>query len=443
LGVVWILGFVIWNFSPVFISAGTTGIQTPEDKILAKGFAAYMDGANKQALNYFEEVARINPQNKAARIGLQKVKIRLRKAEDLEKARALALTRSRYKEGRALQKTGDIVAAIDSFHAALDSTPKYKPALAQMKAIKNDMQRIVDKKTLNLTTWAFARGVMAYLDRDWSKAWRIWSERSRLEPTNIALANATIRAENNFKTMMISEKEDFFRRGARAFYEQGLYKESQASWQRVQVMRPDDEEALQGVMRAEEAILRQEGKSRSAESHDILEKALEYYAEQNWKKALEAFEQLHALDPNFTSAQQYIDKVKGKLNTSVYSGASDGGSFRQTRSSNEGNEAVAVPSKLENFDVSKKELESKLKRDPTDINMQRELDKVTKTQDEESERIYKEGLIAYSQGNRALPIQQWKHVLVINPDHTKAAAALKKARAEEDRSADPSSGAPQ
>jgi hypothetical protein len=62
---------------------------------------------------------------------------------------------------------------------------------------------------------------------------------------------------------------------------------------------------------------------------------------------------------------------------------------------------------------------------------------VTKGQEDESERIYKEGLIAYSQGNRGLAIQQWKQVLVINPDHKKAAAALKKARAEEERVAEP------
>ena len=60
--------------------------------------------------------------------------------------------------------------------------------------------------------------------------------------------------------------------------------------------------------------------------------------------------------------------------------------------------------------------------------------------DDESEKIYKEGLIAYSQGNRAMAIQQWKQVLVINPDHKKASAALKKARAEEERTAEPSAG---
>ncbi len=425
--------------------ASTTSIQTPEDKILSKAFSAYMDGADKQALGYFEEVVRINPQNKAAHTGLQKVKIRLRKAEDEEKEKQLHLSRSKYKEGRELEKTGDLVAAIDSYHAAVDSTPDYKPAQNRIKSINKDMDRIVDKKTLNLTAWAFSRGVIAYLDRDWSKAWRIWSERSHVEPTNVALANATARAENNFKKMMMTEQEDFFRRGARAFYEQGLYKQAQTSWLRVEQVRPDDQEALEGIARAQEAILRLEGKNRSSESHDILEKGLEYYAEQNWHKALEAFEQLLAMDPDFTTAQEYITKVKGKIEAASYSPSGAGGEaqFRQSRTSSEGNESVAVPNKLENFEVSKKELESQLKRDPNNINMQRELDKVSKTQDDESERIYKDGLIAYSQGNRALAIQQWKQVLVINPDHKKAAAALKKARAEEDRTPDPSSGAPQ
>jgi tetratricopeptide (TPR) repeat protein len=429
--------------SAVTVGATATTLDTPEDKILAKAFSAYMDGADKQALGYFEEVVRINPQNKAARTGLQKVKVRLRKAQDEEKAKGLRLSASKYKEGRTLERTGDTVAAIDSYHDAIDATPEYRPALARMKAIKKDMTAVVNRKTLNLTAWAFARGVLAYLDRDWSKAWRIWSERARVEPNNVALANATARAENNFKQMMMTEQEDFFRRGARAFYEQGLYQQSETSWRRVQVLRPDDQEALEGIARSQDAILRLEGKNKSSESHDLLEKGLEYYAEQNWRKALEAFEQLLAMDPNFTTAQDYITKVKAKIANTSYSPSAGAGEsqFRPSRSSSEGNESVDVPNKLENFEVSKKELESQLKRDPTNINMQRELDKVTKTQDDESERIYKDGLIAYSQGNREQAIKQWKQVLVINPDHKKAAAALRKARAEEDRSSDSPGGA--
>ena len=60
----------------------------PEDAILAKGFAAYMDGKDKQALSYFEEVVRINPRNQAAQQGLAKVKSRLKKQHDVDAAKA-------------------------------------------------------------------------------------------------------------------------------------------------------------------------------------------------------------------------------------------------------------------------------------------------------------------------------------------------------------------
>ncbi len=422
-----------------------TNLQTPEDKVLAKAFAAYMDGADKQAYSYFEEVIRLDPKNKAAQQGLQKVKIRLKKVQDEQKARALALSKSKYKEGRELERTGDIVAAIDSFHAAIDSTPGFKPAENAISSIRKRMKKTADKKRLNLSTWAFARGVSAYLERDWAKAWRIWSERSHMEPNNVALANATARAENNFKRMMLAEQEDFFRRGARAFYEGGLYREAKASWSKVLVLRPDDQEALEGNARAEEAILRAEGKGRSDETHDLLEQGLQLYASQDWKKALAAFEQLAALDPNFTTATDYIAKINQRLKGSDYFPNTTAGEslFKRVKPSNQGNEAVKVADKFENFAESRRELESQLKRDPGNINTQRELDRVIKAQDEESEKIYKEGLIAYSQGNRAMAIQQWKQVLVISPEHKKAAAALKKARAEEERTTEPSSGDPQ
>jgi tetratricopeptide (TPR) repeat protein len=192
-------------------------VQTPEDKILSKGFQAYMDGNDKQALSYFEEVIRINPNNKAAQMGLEKVKIRLKTIVDAEKASQLDLAKKKTKEGKGLAATGDIVAAIDCYHAAQDAVPGWKPAQTALVKIRRNMEKTSERKRLNLSTWSFARGVIAYLDRDWAKAWRIWSERSKLEPTNVALSNATARAEKNFQTMMVSEQEEFFRRGARAF----------------------------------------------------------------------------------------------------------------------------------------------------------------------------------------------------------------------------------
>lgn len=417
--------------------------HTPEDAILSKGFAAYMDGKDKKALSYFEEVIRINPHNTAAQKGLQKVKVRLKKQEDMEKAKAKKLADAKYKEGRELMKTGDVVAAIDSFHAAIDAVPGHKKSLNELDDIKAKMNKDAKKKTLNLSSWAFARGTLAYLDRDWSRAYRIWSERSRMEPKNIPLANATARAEENFKKMMVTEREDFFRRGARAFYEQGLYKESKNSWEQVLLIKDEDAEALEGKARSEQAILLAEGKGRDDRVHDLLEQGLEYYSNQSWKKALDTFTELSQLDPDFSTAKEYIAKLNAKLTAVGYSPATMGvgQSWRPKQASNQTDTAVEVPDKLENFTQSRRELESQLKRDPTNIRVQQELDRVTKKQDEESDRVYKDGLIAYSQGNRGMAIQYWKQVLVINPDHKKAAAALNKARAEEERTETP--GAPQ
>lgn len=430
--------FAMTAFSPAL--AVYTAVQTPEDKILAKAFAAYMDGSDKRALSYFEEVIRINPSNKAAQKGLEKVKIRLKKMEETEKQKALLLAKARMKEGENLEKTGDVVAAVDSYHAAIDAVPHYKPAVKALASLKKEMARVAERRKLNLTLWSFSRGVMAYLDRDWAKAWRIWSERLAVEPGNVALANATARAENNFKRMMVSEQEDFFRRGARAFYEQGLYGESKLSWSRLMALVPDDMEALEGQARAEEALLRAQGKGRDNAVHDLLEQGLEHYASQEWRQALEAFKKLQDLDPDFSTAKEYIAKLNKQLESPQYTPVSLGGgrgdNWRPNRPSNQGTESVKVPDKLENYSDSKRELQAQLNRDPSNIRIQQELERITKAQDDESERIYKDGLIAYSQGNRSMAIQQWKQVLVINPEHKKAAAALRKARAEEERTAD-------
>ncbi len=420
---------------PLF--ASNSDVQTPEERALAKAFSAYMDGNDKMSLSYFEEVVRINSKNQAAQKGLEKVKIRLKKSSDVERAKAKRLAESKMKEGRQLLRTKDIVAAIDSFHAAQDAVPHYRPAERQLKKIRAAMNTVLKRQQFNLTAWAFARGVMAYLERDWSKAYRIWSERHLVEPDNVPLSNAKLRAENNFKKMMITEQEEFYRRSARAFYEQGYYLQSKGSWDKVLVLRSDDLEALEGKARSEEAYLTVTGKGRNSAAHDLLERGLEFFATQDWEKALEMFKQLAQVDPNLSTANDYIAKINQNIASSKIRPASSGGqsTWKPNKpSAQEGTDVVKVPVGSENFVERRHELESQLKRDPSSIRIQQELDKVLKAQEEESERIYKDGLIAYSQGNRDLAIDKWKQVLIINPDHKKAEAALRKARAEEERS---------
>jgi tetratricopeptide (TPR) repeat protein len=368
----------------------------------------------------------------------------MKRMADGEKAKVNDLAKLKMREGHTLEGTGDVVAAIDAYQAAQDAVPGNKAAVSALTRIRKQMERISDKKRMNLSTWTFARGVLSYLDRDWAKAWRIWSERLKLEPNNVALANATQRAENNFKRMMLTEQEDFFRRGARAFYEQGLYQQAQTAWDKVLNLRSDDQEALEGKARAEEAYLRAVGKGRTSEAHDLLEEGLEQYAQQNWKKALSAFTRLMELDPSFSTAKEYVAKINKKLQSPDYTPVDvSETSWRTNKPSNPTpTEQVKVPDALSNYDESKKQLQSQLNRDPANIKVQQELDKIAKAQEEESERVYKDGLIAYSQGNRSMAIQYWKQVLVINPDHKKAAAALRKARAEEEKTSD-SGGATQ
>ncbi len=430
----WIAALVILMASSAL--ASVSSVQTPEDKILAKGFSAYMDGKDKDALSYFEEVVRLNPHNKAAQRGLDKVKVRLRKKDDIARAQNKKLADAKMKEGRNLLHSGDTIAAIDSFHAAADAIPDHAGAAAELKKIRKETESVLTKKNFNPSEWAFRRGTLAYLDRDWAKAYRIWSERQQVEPANVPLANASARAENNFKHMMVSEQEDFFRRSARAFYEQGLYQQAVNSWAKVIELRTDDVEAMQGKARSEEAVLRVAGKNKNSEMQALLEEALNYYANQHWTQALETFKKINEMDPEFSAAGEYISKINATLAAAPYvPGVANGnGNWRPAQpSAPAGTPMVSVPAGMDNFTERRQALESQQKRDPSNIRVQQELDKVVKMQDDESERIYKDGLIAYSQGNRSIAIEKWKQVLIVNPDHKKAEAALRKARAEEDR----------
>src|SRR5206468_1883416 len=109
--------------------------------------------------------------------GLEKVKVRLKKADDAEKVKTERLAKAKTAEGREFLKNGDVVGAADSFHAAVDAVPGYKPAKKELDSIRAKYQRVASRPNFSVSSLTFARGVTAYLDRDWAKAYRIWSER--------------------------------------------------------------------------------------------------------------------------------------------------------------------------------------------------------------------------------------------------------------------------
>jgi len=419
-------------------SNASLGAKTPEDEILAKGFSAFMDGNNKAARSYFEEAVRINPKNKAAQNGLEKVKIRLKKLESEERVKNKKLASAKCKEGLGFLKSNDVIGAIDSFHDALDAVPGYGQAERNLKSLRKKTGKVLKSKTFNPSEYAFSLGVLAYLDKDWAKAYRLWSQRKMIEPDNVVMASAAARAENHFKLMMFSEKEEFFRRSARELYQEGYYQKAKESWREVLGIIPGDIEGIEGLASAEKEILRIEGKGRNEEFNALLEQALDDLANQKWADSKAKFIQLSLLDPDFKTANEYITHINNKLSEKQFVPAIAGGrdSWKEAPAPIE-NAVASVPDEKGNFVERRKRLESLIKRDPANIKAQQELDKIVKEQDDESEKVYKDGLIAYSQGNRDLAIIKWKQVLLINPEHQKAQKALQKARAEQERTATP------
>lgn len=430
----WALAMTVLLTVPTFAARS---IQTPEDKLLSRAFEAFMDGRDKTALDLFDEVVRINPNNKAGQKGLKKVKARLAKMDAKEKANQKMLARAKYKEAKNFQSSGDIVGAIDAYQEAMIAFPKYKAAEKELKKIKKRTEAGLDHNKFSPTQWAFSRGVLAYLDKDWSKAYRIWSQRLKIEPESVTLANAKVRAENRFKTLMISERELFYRQSARTLYEQGYYDRAKESWNSVLSLKPEDQEGFEGLARAEKEIARISGKGRNEKFDTLFERALDLYANQKWDQAKNAFTELSQLDPDFTASQEYIARINRNAGSTPYAPtvAQRNDMWREKKPSNSGLASVDLPEGSENLADRRVQMESKLKREPGNVRLQQELDKIVDEQNQESERVYKDGLIVYSQGNRSLAITKWKQVLIMNPEHKKAAAALRKARAEEDRSA--------
>ena len=291
------VGLILAGLLAASLSSAMT--LTPEDVSYRKGGEAYMDGENKLAQEYFEEVLRLNPDNEKAQKALREVRRRLKDEEEKSYARDKKLANAKYKKGKEFMRSGDYVPAIDAFHEALNALPDHAKAQKSLKKIEKKMEQAAKRKKLNLTDWAYVRGTLAYLDKDWGKAYRIWSERSSLAPDDVRLKNAMAQAREKYLSLMMAEKEDFLRRGAREFYRQGMYQQSINNWKKVLKLGDEDKEALEGIARAENEILKMAGNDRDRRINTLLEEGLEFLCRAKLAPRQTKFSKIGAIGSGF------------------------------------------------------------------------------------------------------------------------------------------------
>jgi tetratricopeptide (TPR) repeat protein len=408
---------------------------TPTQELMDYGFKSFGNGDYEDAVNDFEQVLTREPDNVEAKLALEKAKEELGRQKKNNKKKEDSAVKNSFAQAEEAEKTGDVGATIDSLWSILESDPQNKKAKKSLDKIRAQYEDKLNNQSQGTSDWNFDQGLLAYLDKDWSRAFDYFQEARRLQPTNEAATDTGQRAQTRLLSMIRQEQMGFYRESAKAFYNQGLVKEALSSWQKVLEINPQDEEARLGIAQSEEAIARLENKTRSDEVITMIEEALTLYADRKWEESLHEWQKIESRYPTVESAKEYITKIEAKLASLAKERESETVENKNSWRSSKKQTAVAfVPPSLTstegNFPEAIKNMETILRRDPSNIKVAQDMEKAKSRQQELADKYYKDGLIAYSQGKVSEAIRQWQIVLRIDPEHAKARQAVIKAQAE-------------
>jgi len=412
--------------------------ETSTQELMDSGFKSCGNGEYQNAINYFEQVLTREPDNMEAKLALDKVRDELKEQTKDQKKKVETVTTKDMNMAQSAVKYGEIAGMIDNVWNMLDADPKNKKALKSLDDMRSDYENKLGNSARGTAEWNLDAGILAYLDKDWSRAFDYFQEARRLQPDNETAIDAGERAQGRLLGMIRDEQTGFYRESAKALYDQGQYKDALASWKKVADADPNDTEAKQGITQSEEALVRLETKERSNDIINMIEEALNLYADRKWQESLKEWKKIEKTDPTVESAKEYIAKINAQLASIAQEKASEKATV--TDDSWRAPKKTAAPAVIAtaksltstevNFPEAIKNMEAILRRDPSNLKVAQDLEKAKSRQHELAEKYYKDGLIAYSEGKIPDAIRQWQVVLRIDPEHAKARQAIVKAEAE-------------
>ena len=415
----------------------SAGTEMSTQELMDSGFKSCGNGEYQAAINYFEQVLSREPDNMEAKLALEKSQGELEEQKKSQTKKVETVATKDMSRAVMNEKNGDIIGMIDQIWNVLDADPKNKKANKSLEKMKSTYEDKLSNDNQGTAEWNFDEGVLAYMDKDWSRSFDFFQESRRLKPDDEATQDAGEHAQTRLLTMIHDEQTGFYRESAKALYDQGQYKDALVSWKRVAEANPNDVEAQQGITQSQEALARLETRQKSDQVIGMIEEALSLYADRKWQESLREWKKIRQVDPTVESAKEYITKINAQLASIARERAAEKAPVTDDSWRTAKKPVAAVtptPTTLSstegNFPEAIKNMEAILRRDPNNLKVAQDLEKAKSRQQELAEKYYKDGLIAYSEGKVGEAIRQWQVVLRIDPEHAKARQAIVKAQAE-------------
>lgn len=412
---------------PAGLLAAPQGDVSPVN-LLEQALEAYLQERYEDSVSLFQEVLQYDRKNETAQQGLESAlrrrdeKIR----KELEKQRPALDAAQRYM-GR-----DDYVNAMDKLRGILERIPDHPKAKSLAKKLRAKAQKRYSKSKFQSSDWFYYKGVLAYLESDWFQAAQAWEQVYAFNRDKVSLINEIEQAKSNLAEQQRSERIALYQNVAWDNLKQGNYKEAIAAWQEVLNLEPGNTEAQEGVKQAQDAESKDLVKRRLEDVQKLSQRAMDAYIEREYSKSLALWQDVMELDPDNTLAKDYVKRIETRGKGSSYSSykvPTYGGSSSSSQPMSGYQKGLNLL-REERYPEAIETLDRYTSRNPDDAKAKEALESAREKQGGLAEKAYKEGLVAYSQGNSTEAIKLWQNTLRINPDYQKARQALIKALAE-------------
>ena len=389
--------------------------DTPVE-MLQSALDAYFNGRYDESAHFFKQILAIDPNNEKAKQGLK----------NSEKKRAEQIRRDREQERKAIYvaqdylSRGKLVEAYDRGREILKRAPNLPEGQKLLKKVREKAEKNLRKAKPESSAFYEAQGDLAYMDGDWFKAVDSWE---KVLDFNKDRADLLQKLADVKKKLAERQREDRIQVSldlAREDVQQGLYKEAVKVLDEVLRLDPTNAEARILLNDARRSAAQAYQSKMEGQVQEINQKAMDAFTAGRRKEALALFNKTLEMDPENRLAGDYKERILG-LDPSLLNAQGMG---LTVRGSEFGRATKLIQE--ENFVEAIEVLERYLAKSPNDLKAQQLLDDARQTQRELTEKTYREGLTAYSRGDRAEAIRKLQDCRRLDPDFTRAKQALVK-----------------
>lgn len=393
--------------------AGPARADTPVD-MFQSALDAYFNGRYEESVHYFEQLAAVDPKNVKAKRGLK----------NAQRKRREQIRREREQERKAIYAAeeylskGKTIEAFDRGREILVRTPGLPDGLDLMKKIRGKAEKDLRKAKPDSSAYHEAQGNLAYMEGDWFKAADSWEKVMVFNEDRADLLQRLADVKKKLAERQRQERIQVTLDLARANVQQGLFTEAVGVLGEVLRLDPTNAEARLLLNDARRSAAQAYQSKMEGHVQEINQKAMDAFTAGRRKEALALFEQTLEIDPGNRLAGEYKERILG-LDPSLL----DAPGVRSPGRATEYGRAAKLIEE-ENFVEAIEGLERYLAKTPNDLKAQQLLDEARRRQRELTETAYREGLSAYSRGDRAEAIRKLQDCRRLDPDFSRAKMAL-------------------